>query len=79
MSLTTIVAITEQIFYFGIVRYDIAISELHSATKNNTTKCKASGLSVDSYIIYLKEGRCLQMCRNSSVLLGYLLLLKAVR
>lgn len=61
MWLTTIVAITNHIFFcIGIVRYDIAISELHSATENNTTKCKASSLSVDNYIILKKVGvyRC---------------------
>jgi hypothetical protein len=47
--------------------------------QHNTTKCKAASLCIDSYIFYVKEGRCLQMWRNSSVLLGYLLLLKAVR
>lgn len=65
MWLTTIVAITKHIFFcFGIVQCDIAICEPHSATKNNTTKCKASSLCIDSYIIYLKEGRCLQMWRK---------------
>ena len=37
MWLTPVVDLTKHVFCFGMVWYDIAVSELHSATENNTT------------------------------------------